>query len=268
MRLLRPLPLLLLAAPSPLLAQEAEAAPTAPPASLDQLCAELHPLLQKATQNLERPWECELELAVDSKEGPASGTGRIVYFYQRMFSFQFAMDAGPEGAREHVELNMLADDSHVYLSVDQGDGMAMAFKVSLDLFDDGLGSLGGVVQMDGGPGLSELTEMLSAIEFREEKLEGGKTVRLESDLTALIQAEGGGPESLKLSLDLDAKHAFPRALQVDAGEEGTLRLSVSGLTFPEDMDRSRFEYKGPPAIDLTGQIEMALNANSHDEDEF
>jgi len=267
MKLHLTLPLALLLA-APTVAQEADSAPAAP-AAAEFALGDLPPLFAKAAKNLERPWECDLSLELDSPDGPAKGTGHLRYFYHGLFAFDFSLETGREGQTEKVDLHVLADDEYLHFHIDQGQGGAFAAKFRLDLFEGGPAALLNAPVDANGMNPGELLEMASALKFTEEAVDGGKQKRLTADLSELIPEGDGGPEELALSLDFDAKHAFPRALSIRAGDEGSLALRVTGLSFPEDMDQDSFRYQGPPAIDFTAQIEMALRQSGAEvEEEF
>ncbi|MBC8328072.1 MAG: hypothetical protein ISR76_08795 [Planctomycetes bacterium] len=268
MKLLHTLALALLTTAAPLLAQEADAPATVAPAKAEFSALDLHPLFAKAAKNLERPWECDLSLAVTSPNGPATGTGHVRYFYHGLFSASFGIETGRDGGKDRADLQVLADGEYIYFSIDQGGGQAFAAKVALSVFEGGPADLLGAVSgMEGGGAPADLVQKLAAIQFEQAEVDGGKLSRLKADLTSLIPEGEGGPEKLELSLDFDAKNAFPKGVQILAGDEGSLELGIAGLSFPEDMDREQFEYKGPMAFDLTAQIQLALRQSGAEVEE-
>jgi hypothetical protein len=255
-------PLALTALAAPVVAQEG-AAPATPEVSAP--AAKLHPMFVLAAKNLERPWECDLVLDMDSPEGKAQGKGHVRFFYKRMFhaTFEVAVD-GP--APQAMKLEMLCDDENFYVSVAQEDQPAMAFRVSLDLFADGPDALAGMIDSPvGGP--QEILAALAGLEMQE-KVDGDRT-RLSLDLQQLQDSGATDiPEGAVVQMDFQTKTGFPLALTVDGGEEGSVSLRMEKVSFPEEMDQDSFRWTGAPAIDLTAQLQMQMDLAGGGEEEF
>lgn len=251
----------------PLAAQEGSAAPTSPSplAAVEQAWTKLPAVLQRAATRLQQPWECDLELAVTSPNGTVHGQGHALYYHSRLFSLHFEVDADLSDRPVRSVIDLVADDAFVHLQSRQGEDAPVAFKLSLEALEEAFAAgpalLAMAAQSGQDPeGLDRFLASLAALDFRQEDDPAAHLARLRVDLRGLLPAGEDAPAQLEASLEFDTRHGFPRSLRLQAGEEGSVALAARALSFPEEIDETRCAYTGGPALDLSGQLRMMIQA--------
>jgi len=233
----------------------------------------------KATEVMAQPYSATFGIGGEAPEGDFSGSIEVDFFHARMWSAEITFEAGDAESGEDMALSasVMADDTFLHLMADVPEmGGVQAFRIELDLLEelqaDGLDSAG--LEMSGlDQELDGVLDFLAMIEWEEVLSEDGTRIILRPDIGAILAMDPEAPESMDISIEFDVKTGFLMGMSASLAEEGSFFMKTEKLSFPEEIDESRFEFVLPEGVvemDMTGMLRMSLPQGGADsfEEEF